>query len=454
MSDSLYTFLSLDLPPLLTALFTSLSAALLGNLLVLRRESLMGDAISHTVLPGIVLGFILSGTREPIPILLGASVAGILSALLIELISRVGEIEVGTAMGVVLSIFFALGIVLIEFASARNVDLDPGCILHGQLEHIFWLPPRSMFWSIDLLYLIPQEVVTACVCLLITIMFLYCFHKELILSSFDAELCHTLGYKPVFMQQLLMGFVAISVITSFQAVGSILVIAMLICPAAIARFYTDRYYTQSLLTGVFAVAIVLSGYGSAVYAPLLPGVDHSLSEAGMMASMAGVFLFLSVCFSPRYGLFARRKKLRQLQDRVNCEDVLGVLFRLHEADDDACLSEQDDWLQEMLGGQSAMQRALSFGASHGLLHMRNGEVFLTEAGLQEGRKHVRTHRLVEDYLVNEAGIRPDHVHEAAHMLEHYPDMVRDHIEQGASVPDTDPHGRPIPEESPDDDSSK
>ncbi|MCB0320226.1 MAG: metal ABC transporter permease, partial [Bdellovibrionales bacterium] len=139
-----YQFLSIDFPPLIATTAAAIACASLGNYLILRKLSLMGDAISHSVLPGIVLAFLLSSSRDILPIFLGAALAGTLSAITIEAVRRYGRVESGTSMGVVFSIFFALGVLLMELAAARNVDLDADCLLHGQLEGIFWYPPETI----------------------------------------------------------------------------------------------------------------------------------------------------------------------------------------------------------------------------------------------------------------------------------------------------------------------
>lgn len=135
--------IQVDLPALLAALFAACACALVGNFLVLRRQSLMSDAISHAVLPGIVIAFMLAGTRATAAMFAGAALAAFVTIVLIGLVKRYARLESGAAMGVVFSIMFAAGVVLIELGGARNVDLDADCVLYGQLEHILWLAPKT-----------------------------------------------------------------------------------------------------------------------------------------------------------------------------------------------------------------------------------------------------------------------------------------------------------------------
>ncbi|MCB0359569.1 MAG: metal ABC transporter permease, partial [Bdellovibrionales bacterium] len=173
MSPLLHEILSFDVPAILTALFSALSCALLGNFLVLRRMSLMGDAISHAVLPGIVGAFLLTQSRSGLVVFLGAAVAGVLAAVLIEVVRQLGNLETGAAMAVVFSIFFAGGVLMMQQAAAQSVDLDPDCLLHGQLELIFWLPPTSWteFFTLETLAQLPRQVVTSALVFLIAAAF-------------------------------------------------------------------------------------------------------------------------------------------------------------------------------------------------------------------------------------------------------------------------------------------
>src|SRR3712207_5210681 len=187
MTLDLVSFLQIDVPAMLAALLATCACALLGNFLVLRRQSLMGDAISHAVLPGLVGSFLVLGTRASWAMLLGALVAALLASALIELVRRLGRLEAGAAMGVVFSIFFAAGVVMIEQVSAGNAHIDPDCVLYGQLEHILWLAPTG--WASLLEPAVwrdlPGEVTTLAIVALLVLGAVLLFYKELKLASFD-----------------------------------------------------------------------------------------------------------------------------------------------------------------------------------------------------------------------------------------------------------------------------
>ncbi|MCA9310803.1 MAG: metal ABC transporter permease, partial [Phycisphaerales bacterium] len=221
MSDAVHTFLSIDLLPLLAATLAAFSCGLLGNFLVLRRLSLMGDAISHAVLPGLVIAFLLFGTRASLAMFFGAAVAGVATVALVELIRRFGRVEPGAAMGVVFSVMFALGVVLLEQAAARQVDLDADCVLHGQLETIFWFPPSiwSDFLAWSTLRDTPRQVVVLAGTLAVCAAFVAVFFKELRLAAFDPGLADALGFRSSAIHAGLMALVAAATVASFEAVG-------------------------------------------------------------------------------------------------------------------------------------------------------------------------------------------------------------------------------------------
>jgi manganese/zinc/iron transport system permease protein len=296
-------FLQIDLPAILVGVLAALACGLLGNFLVLRRQSLMGDAISHVVLLGIVAGFLLTGTTATAAMLLGAAGAAILAVALIELVGRLGLLDRGTAMGVVFTSMFAAGVVLLEQSGARDVHIDVQHSLYGNIEGTVWL--SAVGWGslldpvalADLPPVLPRLlVVTALVAAAILL-----FYKELKIATFDPLLADCLGIRSGWISAGLMIMVAVAAVAAFEAVGSILVIAMFVCPAATARMLTDRLSRQILVSAAVAVASGVVGYGLAAWAPLWIGLDGSLNAAGMMAVVAGLLQLAAMLWAPRHG---------------------------------------------------------------------------------------------------------------------------------------------------------
>ena len=428
----LQTFLTLDFFPVLAAIFASLSCGLLGNFLVLRKQSLMGDAISHAVLPGLVGAFLITQSRSPGIMFAGAAISALVTVLLVELIKRLGKVEPGAAMGVVFSVLFALGVFLLENASARSVDLDADCVLHGNLQTLFWISSPSewnQLISPDTLKDAPRQLWTLFGTTIGVILFISLFFKELRIASFDAGIATVQGINAGFMHMALMTFVAVAAVASFEAVGSILVIAMLICPAATARLITDRLITQILASACIALITAIGRYALASW--------MGVNAAGMMASFSGMLLVIVMIVSPSHGVITKALNHRRLGNLVAFEDILGSLYRLAETDQHTTL----DQLIATHGATSRTKKAVRRAEFDGMIVMTNSHLELTQEGLKRGAAIIRRHRLWEGYLVNQAGLSPDHVHETAEQLEHLADSE-------ALIPRSDqprdPHGKPIP----------
>jgi manganese/zinc/iron transport system permease protein len=433
--------IGLDLFPMLAATLAAVGCGLLGNFLVLRRLSLMGDAISHSVLPGLVIAFLVTTTRNPLAMFVGAAVAGAATVVLVEVVKKLGRVEPGAAMGVVFSVLFALGVLLIERAAVRHVDLDADCVLHGQLETLVWYgAPETwsglLSWST--LEHVPRQVTTLGIMVVFAAGFIGLFFKELRIAAFDPALATTQGFSATLMHYLLMIFVAAATVASFEAVGSILVIAMLICPAATARLLTDRLLPQVVWSAAIALVCGVGGYAAATFVPAIFEKD-AVNAAGAMAMTGGAALALAIVASPSHGVIARRRRQRRLARTVATEDLLVNLYRRLEAGEERVGLER---ARSLLGGRP-LGPALAAARGRGQVE-RSGEALrLTESGRAEAAAILRRHRLWERYLVEEAGLAPDHVHPTAARLEHLP----------ASPPGRatlDPHGRPIPPAGPDD----
>lgn len=442
MNAVLYNWISLDGPALLTVTLCALTCALLGNYLIVRKMTMMGDALSHTVLPGIVLAFLVTGSRSSLPVILGAIAAGVLTSLLVELVSRHGDVEHGAAMGVVFVMFFALGVLLIEQAAARSVDLDADCILHGQLESIFWHPPRewNAFFSSATLHLIPAELISSFVVFCLIGLFQIVLRKELVLSSFDAALSDALGFSSQRMHHILMALVAAAAVVSFSSVGSIVVIAMLVCPPAAARLLTDTFSTQIRLSLLFAFVSSVGGYIAGAHLPIWLGYEHSINGAGAIGTMSGLLLLGAAIAAPKYGVAGKWLRDFAFHVKVAREDLLAELYRIGESarvGNPSLAAVTTHGLVGVLGRRAALRR--------GEVSDVNGVLTLTPLGAAAAEEVVRAHRLWESYLVGNLGLRPDHVHDRATELEHVTtEALQAQLAQEQNFPQSDPHGSPIP----------
>lgn len=287
---TLQDFLTLDLPPLLAAVMAGATCGLLGSFLVLRRESLIGDALSHAVLPGIVLGFAVTGARAGLPMLIGAILAGLAAVALIGLVQKAARLDPAAAIGAVFTTFFAIGLVLLEVTGARSVDLDLDCVLFGQLETLVWTEGRSLAALADPVALaaLPRQLGLIAGVGLAVAAAAAVFWRPLKLICFDPDYAKALGIPARRFEIGLALMVAAAAVAAFEAVGSILVVAMLVCPAAALRLMTDRYNTQILGGAGLGAALGAVGYGLAGPLPPLLGIEVSLNAAGVIGTLGGL----------------------------------------------------------------------------------------------------------------------------------------------------------------------
>ncbi len=299
MSASL-EFVQLSLTPLLIGSLAAIACALPGNFLVLRREALVSDAISHVVLPGIVAAFLLTGRVETVPMLLGAALAAVISVALIEAIKRVGNVDPGAAMGVVFTTMFAAGVLLLELSDTSGVHLDVEHALMGNLESLIWLDATGWGSLLDPKALagLPPELARLAVVTGLVAAFVWLLWRPLAIATFDELFASSVGIRTGLVSIGLVIASALAAVAAFDAVGSILVIAMFICPPAAARLMTDDLGLQVTWSVAFAVFSAVTGYMLAGYGPALFGFA-SVSAAGMIATMSGIVLLGACLFGPR-----------------------------------------------------------------------------------------------------------------------------------------------------------
>jgi manganese/zinc/iron transport system permease protein len=294
-------FVQFSLTPILIGTLAAVACALPGNFLVLRKQALIGDAISHVVLPGIVAAFLLTGVIAAVPMLLGAAGAAIVAVILIEAIKRLGRIEPGAAMGVTFTFLFALGVLILEQTDTSGVHIDVQHALMGNLESLIWFKAEGWHSLLDpaALAALPDELKRLAVVTALVAGLTWLFWRPLAISTFDEGFARGLGLPVAGIGFGLVTVAAIAAVAAFDAVGSIIVIAMFICPPAAARLMTDRLGVQVAWSVVFATLSAVLGYVLAGYGPLWIGGADAVSAAGMTATVSGVILWLACLFGPR-----------------------------------------------------------------------------------------------------------------------------------------------------------
>jgi manganese/zinc/iron transport system permease protein len=425
---------------IVVGMLCAVSAALLGNFVVLRRLSLLGDAITHAILPGLAIAFLVGESRSSLTMFVGAAIAGVLTTVLTESVRGLGRVDEGASMGVVFTSLFALGLVLIVQV-ADHVDLDPDCVLYGAIE----LTPLDLVRVGG--FELPRAAVTLGVVTLVNLLFVVLFYKELTLSAFDPQLSTTTGFSARLMHYVLMILVAVTAVACFESVGNILVVAMLVVPPATSLLLTDRLWVMLPLSAVLGCLAAVLGHLMAIEVPGWFGF-RSTTTAGMMAVAAGLLFGVATLASPGQGMVPRWYRQRRLAWSILTDDVVALLYRIEERGSVTRATPQT--LGELLfAGRWSLAAALRGLVWQGEIVAREGTYGLTETGRRRGVDLVRSHRLWESYLVERLGAPAERIHTRAEALEHFTDPgLRERLDTETDSPRMDPHGREIPKATP------
>lgn len=420
-------------PALLGAIFLGISCGLLGSFLVVRRLSLLGDTLSHSVLPGIALGFLVASGRNMPLLLLGALLAGLLSVWLVSLLKHTTKLKEDALLGLVLTGFYSLGAVLFTWIQQLPLSGKGGlnAFLFGQAAA---LNPNDLWWLGSLT--------------LITVLFVVLFYKELLVTAFDPVFAKVSGFPPAVVYPLLMTFVAIAVVIALEKVGIVLVSALLILPPVTARLHTHYFPRLLLLSVVVATLSAISGVLISVSTP-------RLALGPLIVLSAASLLVLSLLFSQRYGLIQRMLKKSLRRQRIRRENTLKWVYQAGESlQTERPVLSLGQVANRANRSIDQVERALETLQRHKLIHWEETphktfagqrSLSLTGPGWKEAQRIIRNHRLWELYLTNRAAFLTDHVHESAEAMEHeLPDEIVERLSEILDHPETDPHGKPIP----------
>ncbi|MCS7034922.1 MAG: metal ABC transporter permease [Phycisphaerae bacterium] len=412
------------------AVLLGVACGVLGSFVVLRRQSLLGDAIGHAVLPGVVCGFLAAGEKSTPALMLGALAAGLLAAGLISLLSRTTVLKSSECMGAVFTGFYAIGIVLIKRLQNLQVAGQTGLerFLFGQIVGIS---------TQDLIYMgVITAAALACV---------VAFWRMLAVTSFDREFAASTGVPAVGVEILLTTLLTLAIVVGIQAVGVVLVAAMLVTPAATAYLLTDRLHRMVALAGLFGAAVGVMGI---LLSLLLAAPGRDMPTGPTIVLTAGLLFGVVMLVAPRHGVLPRLIRLTRKRHRTAAENLLRTIYLMIErrgsagdrrfgVDDIAALRHETP---------AFVKRMARHAARRGWIDPDSIDpIILTDLGLAEARKIVRNHRLWELFLTQEAHLAGDHVHADAEYIEHLlPPEVVQRLERLLQQPAADPHGRPIP----------
>ena len=391
------------------SILIGVSSGVLGSFALLRRRSLMGDAVAHAALPGVAVAFMLAGTRSLPLMLLGALVAGLLGAFFIQSVIKHTRIKEDTALGLILSVFFAFGIVLLTQIQHSGAGGQAGLdkYLFGQAAALVGSDVQLM------------AVSAAVVCVIAMLLF-----KEFKLLCFDPGFARGIGFSPKVLDGMMMFLIVVTVVIGMQSVGVVLMAAMLIIPAASARFWTDRLNLMVMLAALFGA---LSG----AVGTLLSTVGLQLPTGPLIVLAASAVFAVSMLLAPGRGILARVTRHISLKGRVAKENALRDFYELAEAC--GC------WDAEATAAELAASRGIRAGAMistlrklirEGLVAEAGGRFRLKDKGLAEAYAITRRHRLWEMFLMHEGQLGSDHVHRDADEIEHHmPPKLEAELEQ-------------------------
>jgi len=401
------------------------AAGLVGCFAFLRKQSLIGDALAHAALPGVCVAFMLTGTKDPLIILGGAMVSCWLGALSVEGITRYTRCKQDSALGMVLSVFFGVGILLLTL-----IQHDPGAAKAG-LDHFLFGKAAAMVardvWVI--------AIVGGIMCVLVLLAY-----KEFKVVSFDPDFATSIGIPGKFVLVLLATMIVLTVGIGLQAVGVVLMAALLITPAASARYWTDSLFKMLLLASLFG------GLGGAIGAYVSYLAPRMPTGPWIVVAVTTVFM-VSLMFAPKRGMVGRLVRHIRYSARTKRENVLRTLYLLGE--------RQGHWDDHYTMGEILQSRRMNPRTLSNVLESLEGRGYvtetsqglfgLTEAGLKRAERLTRLHRLWELYLTRKLDLAPDHVHDDAEEIEHIitPELEAQLME-ALEHPRQDPHERQIP----------
>lgn len=400
------------------------TAAMIGTFSFLRKRALVGDAIAHSILPGVCLSFMVSGNKNPFGLIVGAMIAGWLSLILIDAISRTTKLKSDAAIGIILSVFFGIGILLLTSIQQSGNAAQAG------LDHFLFGKAASLTQD--------DIMVFGSIGIFLMIMVLL-FYKEFKLISFNSDYAKTIGLPVKFLEFILATLTVLSVAVGIQAVGVVLMAALLITPAAGARFWTNRLSYMILIAVSFgAISAFLGSYVSYI-APSMP--------TGPWVVMCLSLLTVgSIWFAPRTGMLSKFKVHRQNKQKILIENVLKLFYHLGEEKNDY---QSPRTFKQLLSSRdlnaTEVQKGLSKLKKQNLVRKSEDHWLITKSGLKEAKRIIRLHRLWEMYLNQRLKLEPDHVHNDAEAIEHIitPEIERQ-LEKELKYPEVDPHKSKIP----------
>lgn len=426
--DSFIEFFSFTDPNIryvvIGSILLTASSAIVGSFTFLKKKALVGDAVAHAVLPGVCLSFLLYGEKNPFVLIIGAFLTGWLSLILIDYISAKSKIKEDTAIGLILSVFFGIGIFMLTIIQKSGNAAQTG------LDQFLFGKAAS---------LVGQDLIAFAVIAVILISAVIFLFKEFTILAFDEDYASTLGLPVRAIELVLTTLTVLAVVVGIQAVGVVLMAAMLITPAAAARFWTEKIQVMVLLAAIFGAFSGLSGAYISYIAPSMP-------TGPWIVIVVSTIAFISFFMAPRRGIVYRMRNQRKIKKQINDENILKALYHLGEEEKNYFEKRTiEEILQKRVFHPASLKIGLKRLKRQGYIHNSNGYWYFSKAGRDKGQRVVKLHRLWELYLTEYLRIAPDHVHDDADTIEHIltPELEA-RLEKLLDYPKVDPHSSEIP----------
>ena len=408
----------------IAVILMSSSSAVIGCFTFLRKRALAGDAISHAILPGICLSFLITESKNPFYLLIGAFISGWIGLYLIDYITRNTKIKTDAALGLILSVFYGIGILLLT-----TIQNSGNAAQSGLDKYLFGNAASMM----------PSDIKIFGTFSVVLLLLIFLFYDSFKLITFDRSYAAAKGFPVKRLEFLISVLTVFAIAVGIQAVGVVLMAALLITPAAAARYWTNDLKIMLILSAAFATVAGISGTFVSYTLPKMPTGPWIV----MVLSLLAIFSILS---GKRKGILAKWQKSRRVETKMLHENILKCMYHLGEVNSNFL----ELWsFAEMKDKRSLSSTQLKEGLKKlekkGLVSVRGKAARFTEKGLEEGRRVTRIHRLWEIYLTKHMQLPADHVHDDAEAIEHLitPEIEKE-LEHQLEYPLIDPHDSPIP----------
>lgn len=396
-------------------------SGVVGTFSFLRKKTLIADAISHSVLPGVCIGFMFAGTKDPLSLMIGALVIGWFSVWSIDYISRATKLSEDTAIALVSTLFFAIGSVLLSIISKSQNAEQSG------LKNFLFGKAATMT-SIDIqVFIIASLVILSLVIL---------FFKPFQLLCFNSEFAKTIGIKTKWIEFLLSSLTVLTVAIGIQSVGVVLMSALLIAPAASARYWTNKLPLMLVIAAFFGV---ISGILGVVFST----VKDNMPTGPWIVFSLFLFTLITLIFAPQKGWLSIRKRAKTNSRKIGEENILKTMYQLKEQGLE--IVSFRDFLEKRAMDTSMLSLFFKKLVKSGFLIENENHFSLTKIGETEAARIVRSHRLWELYLTKRMNFKDDHIHGTAETIEHLitPEIEKELLKE-LDFPTSDPHNKDIP----------